>query len=102
MEILGFVKVAGHHILTWVIIGLIAGVLASRVVRGTGLGLVRDVVVGLVGAIIGGLILHAARGGSHASPSVLVEIVVAFAGAVILLIVAKVMERNRGGHRVRY
>ena len=100
MEILGFVKVAGHHLITWLIIGLIAGLLASRVVRGTGLGMIRDVIVGLVGAVIGGLILHAVRGGSHASPSVLVEIVVAFVGAVILLIVAKAMDRSRG-RRVR-
>ena len=95
MEILAFAKVAGHHIITWLIIGLIAGVLASRVVRGTGLGMVRDIAVGLVGAVLGGLILHAARGGSHASPSVLIEIVFAFVGAVILLIVAKVMGRGR-------
>jgi uncharacterized membrane protein YeaQ/YmgE (transglycosylase-associated protein family) len=96
VEILGFAKVAGHHIITWLIIGLVAGLVASRVVRGTGLGMVRDVIVGLVGAVIGGLILHAVRGGSHASPSVLVEIVVAFVGAVILLIIAKAMDRGRG------
>jgi uncharacterized membrane protein YeaQ/YmgE (transglycosylase-associated protein family) len=98
MEILAFAKVAEHHIITWLIIGLIAGALASRVVRGTGLGVVRDVLVGLLGAVIGGLILHAARGGAHSSPSVLIEIVFAFLGAVILLIVAKVL---RGGRRAR-
>lgn len=99
MEILAFAKVAGHHIITWLIIGLVAGVVASRVVRGTGLGLVRDIIIGLVGAVIGGLILHALRGGSHVSPSVLVEIVVAFVGAVILLIIAKAMDRGRGRAR---
>jgi uncharacterized membrane protein YeaQ/YmgE (transglycosylase-associated protein family) len=93
--ILAFAKVAGHHIITWLIIGLVAGLVASRVVRGTGLGMVRDILVGLVGAVIGGLILHAVRGGSHASPSVLIEIVVAFVGAVILLIIAKAMDRKR-------
>jgi uncharacterized membrane protein YeaQ/YmgE (transglycosylase-associated protein family) len=89
VEILAFAKVAGHHIITWLIIGLVASLVVSRVVRGTGLGMVRDIIVGLVGAVIGGGILHAVRGGSHASPSVLVEIVVAFVGAVILLIIAK-------------
>ena len=49
MEIFAFAKVAGHHMITWLIIGLIAGLLASRVVRGTGLGMFRDIVVGLVG-----------------------------------------------------
>ena len=95
MEILAFAKVAGHNVLTWLIIGLVAGVVASRVVRGTGHGIVRDVIVGLAGAVIGGLILHAARGGSHASPSILVEIVVAFVGAVILLIIVKASKRGR-------
>jgi uncharacterized membrane protein YeaQ/YmgE (transglycosylase-associated protein family) len=99
VEIFAFAKVAGHHIITWLIIGLVAGLVASRVVRGTGFGMVRDIIVGLVGAVIGGLILHAVRGGSHASPSVLVEIVVAFVGAVILLIIAKAMDRGRGRAR---
>jgi len=93
--VLAFAKVAGHHIITWLIIGLVAGLVASRVVRGTGLGMVRDIFVGLVGAAIGGLILHEARGGSRASPSVLIEIIVAFGGAVILLIIAKAMDRKR-------
>jgi len=79
---------------TWLIIGLVAGVVASRVVRGTGHGIVRDIIVGLAGAVIGGLILHAERGGSHSSPSVLVEIVVAFVGAVILLIIVKASRRG--------
>jgi uncharacterized membrane protein YeaQ/YmgE (transglycosylase-associated protein family) len=100
VEILSFAKVAGHHVITWLIIGLVAGLLASRVVRGTGLGVVRDIMVGLAGAVIGGLILHAVRGGSHASPSVLVEIAVAFVGAVILLIIAKAGRRRRAHARV--
>jgi uncharacterized membrane protein YeaQ/YmgE (transglycosylase-associated protein family) len=100
MEIFAFAKVAGHHIITWLVIGLIAGVLASRVVRGTGLGVVRDIVLGLIGALIGGLILHAARSGSHSSPSVLIEIVFSFVGAVILLIVGKILFRD-GGRRSR-
>jgi uncharacterized membrane protein YeaQ/YmgE (transglycosylase-associated protein family) len=95
MEILAFAKVAGHHIITWLVIGLIAGLVAGRVVRGSGLGVFRDIVVGLVGAVIGGIILHAVRGGTHASPSVVVEAIVAFAGAVILLLVIKAFGRGR-------
>ena len=64
---LAFAHVDGHHIIAWLIIGLIAGVLASLVVRGTGLGFVRDIIVGLVGAVIGGLILHAVTHGAHTS-----------------------------------
>ncbi len=65
---LEFAKVAGHHIITWLVIGAIAGALAGKVMRGTGFGLVRDMIVGLVGAVIGGLALHAVVG-THTSTS---------------------------------
>src|SRR5258708_40140848 len=48
---------SGHMgILGWIILGGLAGWLASRVVRGSGLGLLGDIVVGIVGGIIGGFI----------------------------------------------
>jgi uncharacterized membrane protein YeaQ/YmgE (transglycosylase-associated protein family) len=80
------------------LIGLVAGALASVVVRGTGMGIVADILVGLAGAVIGGFILHALRGGPHVSVSVLWEIVVSFIGAVILLLIARASRRSR----VRY
>src|ERR1035437_7570531 len=49
---------AGHHLLTWLLIGLVAGALAGRLVRGRGLGCLMDIIVGLAGAVIGGLIVH--------------------------------------------
>lgn len=78
--------IAGHHIIGWVIIGLIAGALAGMVVRGGGFGFVRDVVVGLVGAVIGGVLLHVFTG-VHVASSFVVELVAAFVGAVILLLI---------------
>jgi uncharacterized membrane protein YeaQ/YmgE (transglycosylase-associated protein family) len=76
---------------------------AGLVVRGSGLGFVRDVIVGLVGAVIGGLILHAVHGGAHATTSWWLELVVAFIGAVILLAIIKTVDRGRvrstGGRR---
>ena len=95
--LLAFAPVAGHHIITWIVIGLVAGLLAAKVVDGGGLGFIRDAATGLVGAVIGGLLLHAVRGGSHASTSILVEIVVAFVGAVILLLIEKAI--THGGSR---
>ena len=96
MNTLAFALVDGHHILAWLVIGLIAGVLASLVVHGTGLGFVRDIIVGLVGAVIGGLILHAVTHGAHTSVELWKEVVVAFVGAVILLFVIKIFDRSRG------
>lgn len=65
MHVVAFAPISGHHLIAWLFIGLVAGALAGIVVRGGGLGFFRDIIVGLIGAVIGGLILHAARGGSH-------------------------------------
>ncbi len=80
--------IAGHHLIGWIVIGLIAGALAGVVVRGGGFGFVRDVIVGLVGAVLGGLLLHLLTG-ARTSPSFLVELLVAFVGAVILLLLTR-------------
>jgi uncharacterized membrane protein YeaQ/YmgE (transglycosylase-associated protein family) len=43
-------------VIAWLLVGLIAGALAGRVVRGSGYGCLGDIVVGLVGSVVGGLI----------------------------------------------
>ena len=48
-------------ILTWIIVGLIAGVLASLVMGGTGYGLIGDIIIGIVGAFVGGWIFSLTR-----------------------------------------
>lgn len=68
--------------ISWILVGLIAGALASRVVEGRGLGCLGDIVVGVAGAIIGGIVLSAFVVGSVGFFG---SIVVAFIGAVILL-----------------
>ena len=70
-------------ILIWMVIGLIAGWLASKVVGG-GLGLIGDIVVGIVGSFLGGMIFRGLHIRSPVSgmPG---TILVAFVGAVILL-----------------
>ena len=45
-------------ILTWLIVGLVAGVLASLVMGGTGYGLVGDIIIGIAGAFVGGWVLR--------------------------------------------
>jgi uncharacterized membrane protein YeaQ/YmgE (transglycosylase-associated protein family) len=44
--------------ISWIIIGLIAGFLAGKIMRGAGYGIIGDIVVGLVGALIGGFIVR--------------------------------------------
>ena len=48
---------------TWLIVGLIAGVLASLVMGGTGYGLIGDIIIGIVGAFVGGWIFSSPRRG---------------------------------------
>src|SRR5436853_5287165 len=69
-------------ILAWLIVGLIAGFLASVVMRGGGYGIVGDIILGIVGAIIGGFL--AGLLGLGAS-GLVGTIIVAFIGACILI-----------------
>ncbi|PZS23506.1 MAG: GlsB/YeaQ/YmgE family stress response membrane protein [Acidimicrobiales bacterium] len=97
--LLALAPIAGHHIITWIVIGLIAGLIAGKLVGGGGMGFLRDTVTGIVGAVIGGILLHLFRGGSHASSSIIIEIVVAIVGAVILLLIEKSLFHRRGLRR---
>lgn len=72
------------EILAWLIVGLISGVLASLVVGGY--GLVADIVIGIVGAFVGGYIFRAA-GWSAPWGGLAGTIFVAFVGAIVLLVI---------------
>jgi uncharacterized membrane protein YeaQ/YmgE (transglycosylase-associated protein family) len=69
-------------IVGWLLVGLIAGALAGRVVRGRGYGCLVDIVVGIAGAFIGGALLG---GFIHGAAGFWESLVVAFIGAVVLL-----------------
>ena len=78
-------------ILTWIIVGLVAGVLASFVV-GRGYGLVGDIIVGIVGAFIGGWIFKQMGWGSPFG-GLAGTIFVAFIGACVLLFILRLIRR---------
>lgn len=76
------------NIVFWLIVGLFAGVLAKAVVRGQGPGgLFGDIVVGLLGALIGGFLFQSFAHGSYGGW--IGSTVVAFVGAVVLLVVTR-------------
>ncbi|MEJ7728480.1 MAG: GlsB/YeaQ/YmgE family stress response membrane protein [Polyangiaceae bacterium] len=75
----------------YLIVGLVAGFLASRVVRGGGFGVIGDIIVGLVGAVIGGWLFG--RLGLLSGSGLLGSIVTAFVGAVLLLVVVRLVKR---------
>jgi uncharacterized membrane protein YeaQ/YmgE (transglycosylase-associated protein family) len=79
------------EILTWIIVGLVAGVLAS-LVAGGGFGIVGDIIIGIVGAFIGGWIFRQMHW--HAPFSGLAgTIFVAFIGAVVLIFILRLIRR---------
>jgi len=80
-------------LLTWLIVGLIAGVLASLVMGGTGYGLIGDIVIGIVGAFVGGW-LFGAMGVTVPLAGLPGTILVAFVGAVVLLFVIRLIRRG--------
>src|ERR1700693_2589893 len=80
--------------ISWIIVGLISGAIAARVVAGRGFGCIADIVVGVAGAIIGGYLLGALfnAGGTVGFWG---SIVVAFIGAAVLLSVLKLLSGGR-------
>jgi uncharacterized membrane protein YeaQ/YmgE (transglycosylase-associated protein family) len=80
--------------ISWIIVGLIAGAIAARVVAGRGFGCIADIVVGVAGALIGGFLLGAVF---HVTGTVGFwgSIIVAFIGAAVLLSVLKLLSGGR-------
>jgi uncharacterized membrane protein YeaQ/YmgE (transglycosylase-associated protein family) len=85
-------------ILVWIIVGAIAGFLASKVLTGKGMGLLWDIVVGIVGAFLGGWLAGLVGIPVDTGTFTVGGLVAAFVGAVILLIVFRALT-SRG--RVR-
>lgn len=80
-------------IVWWLVVGLIAGVLASFVMRGGGYGIVGDIIVGLIGAFIGGFLMSlVGLGGS----GFIWTVIVAFIGACILIALLRAFSGGYG------
>jgi uncharacterized membrane protein YeaQ/YmgE (transglycosylase-associated protein family) len=75
-------------LLIWIVIGAIAGFLAGQIMKG-GFGLVGDIIVGMIGAVIGGWLL----GGIIAIGGLLGSIVLATLGAIILIFILRLVRR---------
>ena len=86
----------GMSILSWIVVGLIAGWLAGKVMKGGGFGLVGDIVVGVIGGVLGGWIAsYFFHVGDPMSGINLPSILIAFLGAVLLLFVLRLVTRRR-------
>jgi uncharacterized membrane protein YeaQ/YmgE (transglycosylase-associated protein family) len=77
-------------VVIWLVIGAIAGWLASIIVKGSSLGLIGDIIVGLIGAVIGGYLLSTL--GIEIGEGYFAAIVDAVIGAVILLVIVRLVK----------
>jgi uncharacterized membrane protein YeaQ/YmgE (transglycosylase-associated protein family) len=88
-------------ILIWALVGLVAGFFASHIALGHGLGLLGDIVVGIIGAFIGGFllldVLHISI--DIAGHPLLTQMLMAFIGAAVLLLIVRLVG---GGRRSAY
>jgi uncharacterized membrane protein YeaQ/YmgE (transglycosylase-associated protein family) len=80
-----------HGIIAWLIIGVVAGWLAGKIVEGAGFGLVVNIIVGIVGAFIGGWLAGVV--GINIGGGLISSIIVAVIGAVVLLVVLGLIKR---------
>ena len=89
MPAIGGKQSLGVHVMSiigWIVLGLISGFIASKIVNKTGEGLILDIVLGIVGAIVGGFVF-AQFGAAGVTGLNLRSMVVAVVGAVIVLVV---------------
>ena len=84
--------ISNEGLLVVLFVGLVAGWLAGKIVRGVGFGLIGDIVVGILGALIASLLFP--RLGIHLGTGIVSEIIYSALGAVILLLVLGLLRRG--------
>ena len=84
-----------HGLIWWLFIGLLAGWLAGKMARGHGFGCIGDILIGLIGSVIGGWIFTQLGIGGHAN-TFLYSLAAATVGAVLLVAVAHLFFGGKG------
>ncbi len=82
-------------ILAWLLVGLVSGWLAGVVMKGGGYGCIGDIVVGVLGALVGGFLSGLLLGNDYITGFNLSTIVVAFLGAVTLIAILRTLSGGR-------
>ncbi len=85
---------SNESIIVILFVGLVAGWLAGKIVRGTGFGIIGDILVGIAGALIASLLFP--KLGIHLGTGIVSEIIYSAIGAIILLVIVRLV---RGGGR---
>jgi uncharacterized membrane protein YeaQ/YmgE (transglycosylase-associated protein family) len=82
-------QMSGQSLIVILFVGLVAGWLAGKVVRGTGFGLIGDIIVGILGAFIAGWLFP--RLGFHLGVGIVEEILFSAIGAIVLLLIVRLI-----------
>ena len=86
---------AGHGLIAWIIIGVIAGWLTGKLMKGSGFGFFMDMIVGLVGALVGGFLSSHLGLGGVGEHGLIFSILIATLGAVVLTWLLRLVSGNR-------
>ena len=82
-------------IIAWIVLGLIAGWLAGMIMRGGGYGIIGDIVLGVVGALVGGWITAAVLGRDMVNGFNIESLIVAVIGAIVLIAISRLFTGRR-------
>ena len=82
-------RMSNESILVILFVGLIAGWLAGKIVRGTGFGIIGDILVGIAGALVASVLFP--RLGIHLGSGLISEIIYSAIGAILLLLVVRLV-----------
>jgi uncharacterized membrane protein YeaQ/YmgE (transglycosylase-associated protein family) len=82
-------RLSGESLIVILFVGLVAGWLAGKIVRGTGFGIIGDIIVGIAGALVSSWLFP--RLGIHLGVGLVSEIVYSAIGAILLLLIVRLI-----------
>lgn len=88
----------GHGLIAWIIIGVLAGWITGKLMKGSGYGFLMDMVVGLIGALIGGFLSSHLGMGGVGQHGIMISVLIAVVGAVVLTWLVRLITGNRAAN----
>jgi uncharacterized membrane protein YeaQ/YmgE (transglycosylase-associated protein family) len=88
----------GHGLIAWIVIGVLAGWITGKLMKGSGYGFFMDMIVGLVGALIGGFLSTRMGMGGVGQHGIIISVLIAVVGAVLLTWLVRLISGNRAAN----